>query len=155
DQALAVLAPLPAKVFNTDALPIRARCYVQLGKTNDLEALVQIAKRAVNLSPNAVINFAGILMDAGRSKTAVEILQLVLRSRPINAGTLTMLAKAELVEKDFASARRHLLSAAGLDLLSPEIAYLQAELEFEQGNVTAALPFIKKALERAPNSPDI
>jgi tetratricopeptide (TPR) repeat protein len=155
DRALAILTPLPARVLNTDALSIRATCYVQLSRTNDLDALVQLAKKAVTLSPNAVLRFVGVLMDAGRSKTAIDILQLILKSRPNDAGTLTMLAKAELSEKDFASARRHLMSAAGLDSLSPEVAYLQAELEFEQGNLKAALPFLKKALQRAPNSPDI
>ncbi|HYJ92162.1 MAG TPA: tetratricopeptide repeat protein [Pyrinomonadaceae bacterium] len=155
DQALTVVASLPAKVLNTDALAIRATCYVQLGRTNDLDALVPLAEKAVTLSPSAVMRFAGVMIDAGRSKTAIDILQLILRSRPNDAKTLTMLGKAELMEKNFASARRHLISAAGLDLLSPEVAYLQAELEFEQGNAIAALPFLKKALQLAPNSPDI
>jgi len=155
DEALAVVSRLPTKSFNTDALAIRATCYARLGRVNDLDALVPLAKPAAPLNPDTVMKFAGVMIDAGRAKTAIEMLQFILRSMPNNAKTLTMLGKAEIMEKDFASARRHLGSAASLDPLSPEVDYLQAELELEQGNAADALRLLKKALQLAPNSPDI
>jgi|KBSMisStaDraftv2_1062788.scaffolds.fasta_scaffold149037_2 tetratricopeptide (TPR) repeat protein len=154
-QALAVVAALPAAVVNTDALPIRATCYVQLGKTNDLDALVPLAKKAVTASPNAVMRFAGVMIDAGRSRAALEVLQLISRSMPTNSKALTLQGRAEIMEKDFAAAQQYLGRAAALEADSPEVAYLQAQLEIEQGNVAAAVPFLKKALQLAPNSPDI
>jgi uncharacterized protein HemY len=61
-QALSVAAALPAAVLNTDALAIRATCYVQLGKAGELDALVPVAKKAVPASPNAVMRFAGVII---------------------------------------------------------------------------------------------
>jgi tetratricopeptide (TPR) repeat protein len=154
-QALMVAAALPAAVLNTDALAIRATCYIQLGKTNELDELVPIAKKAVTASPNAVMRFAGVMIDAGRSRAAVEVLEPILRSMPANSKALTLLGKAEIMEKDFVAARQHLGRADALEPNSPEVAYLQAQLEIEQGNAPAAVPFLKKAMQLAPNSPDI
>jgi len=154
-QALAVAAGLPAAVLNTDALAIRATCYVQLGRTSDLDVLVPIAKKGITTSPNAVMRFAGVMIDAGRSKAVIEVLQLVSRSMPANSKALTLLGKAEIMEKDFAAAQQHLGRAAALEANSPEVAYLQAQLEIERGNVGAAIPFLKKAVQLAPSSPDI
>jgi len=154
-QALTVAAALPAAVLNTEALAIRATCYLQLGKTSELDELVPIAKKAVAASPNAVMRFAGVMIDGGRSKAAVEVLQLVLRSMPANSKGLTLLGKAEIMEKDFVAARQHLGRASALEPDSPEVAYIQAQLETEQGNVAAAVPLLKKALQLEPNSLDI
>src|SRR6185369_4919002 len=123
--------------------------------TGELDALVPLAKKAVTASPNAVMRFAGVMIDAGRYKPAVEVLQLISRSMPANSKGLTLLGKAEILEQDLATARQHLSRAAALEPDSPEVAYLQAQLEIEQGNVTAAVPFLKKASRLAPNSPDI
>jgi len=155
EQALSVAASLPQKVLNTDALPIRASCYIHLGRPNDLDSLVPLAKSAITVSPNAVRRFAGVLIDGGRSKTAIDVLQLVLRAMPTDPATLTLLGKAEIIEKDLTSARRHFGQAAVIDAGSPEVDYLLAEIELEQGHASAALPFLKKALQLAPDSPDI
>ena len=155
DRALAVAATLPVKVLNSDALAIRATCYARLGRTSDVDALVPVAKQAATLTPDAVMKFAAVMVDAGRPEITIDVLQPVLRAMPNSAKPLTMLSKAELMQKDLASARRHLASAASLDPLSPEVAYLQAELEVAQGNAAAAIPLLKKALQLAPNSADI
>jgi tetratricopeptide (TPR) repeat protein len=153
--ALSVMAKLPAAVLNTDALAMRAKCYLQLGDTGNLNALIPLAKRAVTLSPNAVMRFAAVMIDAGQAKTAEEVLTAVSRSMPTNSTALTLLGKAEILEKNFTLARQHLERAAKLEKDSTEVAYLLAELEMEQGHAAAAVTLLKRASQLAPDSPDI
>jgi tetratricopeptide (TPR) repeat protein len=153
--ALKVADVLPLAVKNGDALPIRASCYLQLGQTNNIDALVPLAKKAVTTNGDAVMKLADILIGAGQPRAAAQILDLAVTASPKNAGALLLLGKAEIYEKDFAHARAHLRRAAILQPESAEVWYLQGQLETEQGNTPAALRLLKKASLLAPASTEI
>jgi thioredoxin-like negative regulator of GroEL len=99
-RSLDVIEKLPMSLQTTDALPVRAICYFQLGERVKFDALLPLAKKAAISKPVVAVKFAQVLLDAGLSKEAVEL----LRSAPVfssNAASLILLAKGEIAEKTF------------------------------------------------------
>src|SRR5262249_34855701 len=104
---------------------------------------------------NAVMRWADVMIEGGRPKMAEDVLAAVVKLTPANSKALTLLGKAEIAAMEFPAASQHLGRAAALQPDSPEIPYLQPQLENEQGNVATAVPLLKKSSQLAPDSRDV
>jgi tetratricopeptide (TPR) repeat protein len=153
-RSLAVVEKLPLNVQASDALPVRAICYAQLGDTVGFDASIAQAKRLVATKPTVAVRFVDILLTAGRRPQAVDLLRSLAAAFPKNARILVMLAKVQIGDKDHSQARLNLNRAGALDPRLPEIWSQSASLEAAEGRPHLALKFLEKALELGPDSTD-
>ena len=153
--SLDVLGGLPDAAKSSEALPILAESYVRLGRLSDLDALIPQAKGAWSRDPGPVVKFAGILIDSGRARPAIELLRSIANAWPKNAGVFILLGKAEILEKDYAPARAHLNGAQKLGPPSSQLWYTMGQLEIAMGNLPGAVVLLKKASLLEPASTEI
>ena len=150
-KALENVEKLVVSVKNTDALPVRASCYLQNGELEKVNSLVTLAKSSAKQHPKIAFNFAEVLSRADSYKEAAEILRFVVSVMPNNADALVLLAKSEIYIKDFTNAEIHLTQASKINAESPELLFVQSLLESEQGNNKKSLDLLRKSLAVNPN----
>lgn len=152
DKASTDIEKLDSKIKNADALPVRAKCYLQNGETQKINALISTAKILAKQNPATAVNFAAVLSDAAMYKESAEVLRVVAANFPQNADALILLAKSEIYAKDLANAKIHLSRAEKLKSPSPDLIFVEGLLESEQGNAAQALDLMEKSLALNPNS---
>lgn len=151
-KALETAEKLPLNIKNSDALPVFAVCYLELGDKVKFDALIPSAKKIVPTKTTISLKFAEILLNAKQNPQAVELLRAVTIAAPKNVKALILLGKAEIYAGDFANAKKHLAQAEALQPKSAEVFFLQAMLENSQGNSTASFDLLEKAVSLEPNS---
>ncbi len=144
--SLKLLEKLPVKIKNTDALPVRAECYLETDDKKNFLSLIPLAKLIARQNLTVTIKFAEILNQAGMSKNAVELLRLTILTAPKNSEVLLLLARSEVLVKDFANARIHLSQAEKAEPVSEKLFFTKSLFESEQGNDQAAFDLLEKSL---------
>lgn len=154
-KSLAVIEKLPVKLKNTDALPIAAANYLELGDKQKLNALVPLMKKAAAASPALAVQCAEVLQNAGMQAETVALLRSALVAAPKNVGVLVFLGRLEVKAKEFAQAKQHLDRAAILQPKSAEVLFAESSLENARGNSAKAFDLLNQARQLAPKSPTI
>lgn len=151
-KALTMIEKVAVKIKNSDALSVRAECFLQSGDKQKAFALIPAAKNLAKQNPEITIKFAEILNDAAMYKESADILRLVAANAPNNADVLILLAKTEIYAKDLANAKIHLNQALKINSDSPDLFFVKGLLESEQGNAAQSLDMLEKSLAANPNS---
>lgn len=151
-KTLQTVEKLNVKTKNSDALPIRAECYLKSSENEKVNSLIPLAKNIVKENQAVSIKFAEVLADHEMYKESADVLRSVVLSAPQNVDALILLAKSEIFIKDLANAEIHLNRAAKINSNSPNLLFVQAILESEQGNHLKALELLEKSLAFDPNS---
>lgn len=154
-KSLKITGQLPPKIQNSDALSLRAACYLDSGNKEKLMPLFATARSLAKQNRIAAIKFAEVLSKAAMYKETAELLRLVVLSPDREAGELMLLAKSEIFLKEFKNAKTHISQAEKLRAESGELFFVKALLESEQGNNVQSLEFLEKASSANPNSPEI
>ncbi len=154
-KALSVAEKLPVKIKNTDALPFRAACYLEIGDKENFTSLIPAAKLLAKQNPPIAIKFAEVLSEAAMHRETSDLLRLVIVSVPKNIDALLLLAKSEINLKDFSNAKIHLAQAEGIQPNSGKLLSIKSFLESEQGNNTQSLELLEKALAENPNNIEV
>jgi len=151
-KALEIAEKLPLKVRNSEALPLRATCYLGSGDKKNFDTLMLLAKSLAAQNPNVGVQLAEVLSKAARYQEAADFLLPIVAVSPQNPGALLLLAKSEIFLKDFAKARIHLEQAEKIEPASAQMFFAKAVLESEQGNYTGSLGLLERSLSENPNN---
>ncbi|MDQ3181479.1 MAG: tetratricopeptide repeat protein [Acidobacteriota bacterium] len=154
-KALSAAEKLPTKIKNSEALPLRADCYLQTGDQKNFALLIPFAKISAKQNPPTALKFAEVLSRAAMHQETADLLRPVVAAAPKNADALLLLAKSEIYLKDFANAKIHLAQAEKIQPASAQIYFVKSFLESEQGNTTQALDLLEKSLTIEPNNAEI
>jgi tetratricopeptide (TPR) repeat protein len=154
-RSLKITEQLPAKIQNSDALSLRASCYLAANDKEKFAPLFVTAKSLVKRNRMTVIKFAEVLSKSAMHKEAAELLRLVVLSPAREGRELILLAKSEIFLKEFKNANTHLSQAEKLKHESSELLFVKALLESGQGNNVQSLESLEKASSARPNSSEI
>jgi tetratricopeptide (TPR) repeat protein len=154
-KALATAEKLPLKIKNTEALPLRANCYLKTGDKNSFAALILLSKNLAKQNTLIAIKFAEVISNAAMYKETKDLLSLVVALQPKNTDALLMLAKSEIYLKDFVNAKLHLAQVEKIKPVKAEFFFVKSALESEQGNNLQAFDLIENAVNLNPNNVDI
>ncbi|MGI8467403.1 MAG: tetratricopeptide repeat protein, partial [Pyrinomonadaceae bacterium] len=154
-KSLAAIEKLPVKTKNTDALPVAAANYLELGNKQKLNELVPLMKKASAANPSLASQCAEVLQNAGMKEESVALLQAALSNAPNDVGVLVFLARLEVKTKDFDEAKRHLDRAAKLQPKSAEVLFAESSLANALGNSSKAFDLLIQARQIAPKTPAI
>lgn len=144
---------LPIKIKRADALPLRAKCYLQAGNKKELALLIPQARIHARQKPAIAIEFAEILFSGGSYKETVELTNRVIAGSPNNFDGLLLLAKAEISLKDLTAAKTHLTRAEKIRPDSAELFFTRSLLETEEGKYQAAYESLERSLTLNSNNP--
>ncbi|NOT48788.1 MAG: tetratricopeptide repeat protein [Acidobacteria bacterium] len=150
--ALKNVESLPLKIKNREALPLRGACYLELGDNDNFSSSILIANGLSKQDQAVALKFAEVLSKRGLHKETSELLNTIVLYVPQNLEALLLLAKSEILLKDFPHAKIHLLQAERIGPNSPELLFIKSLLESEQGNNAAALQLLQKCLALNPNT---
>ena len=153
--SLKFVEKLPLTLQNSDALPLRANCYLELGDKKTLASLISIAKTIAKQNPAVAVGFAEVLAKAEMHKETVDLLRLVVISTQKNIEALLNLAKSEIYLKDFANAKIHLAQAEKIQPNSAELLFAKSLFESEQGNNAQSFELLEKSLAENPNNTQV
>lgn len=153
--ALKTAEKLSLKIRDSDALPIRATCYLASGDNKKFDALIPLAKALTRRAPTVAVTFAEALSRAARYKEAADILRLVIAASPKNTDALLLLARSEVFLKDYANAKVHLDEIEKIRPSSSRMFFVKAILESEQGNNVRALDLLERSLVEDPNDTEV
>jgi tetratricopeptide (TPR) repeat protein len=151
-KALNLVAKLPLKIRNSDALPIRADCYLAAKDKQNFTALIPFAKTLTKTNSSISVAFAEVLIKAVMMKEAADLLRLTVVSAPKNVEALLLLAKTEIFLKDFANAKIRLAQAEKIEANSAELFFIKSLIESEQNNYGEAYQLLEKSLSLNSNS---
>lgn len=154
-KTLILVEKLPLKIKNTEALALRAECYLKTNDQKNFAALLPIAKITAKQNQTIAVEFAEVLSNAGKHKETVELLRLVAVAPSKNFTALILLAKSEIYLKDLANAKIHLAQAEKIAPNSTELFFVKSLLEGEQGENQKALDLLEKSLADNPNNVQI
>lgn len=154
-KSLKTTEQLPAKIQNSDALSLRAACYIAVKDKEKLAPLLATARSLVHQNRIAVINFAEVLSKAAMHRETADLLRLVVLSQAREARELLLLAKSEIFLKDLKNAITHIGHAEKLQPETGELLFVKALLESEQGNNAQSLEFLERASSTSPNNSEI
>jgi tetratricopeptide (TPR) repeat protein len=154
-KALSLAEKLPLKIKNTDALPMRAECYLAAKDKKSFMALIPLAKSLTKTNPKVSLDFAEVLIRALMMKEAADLLRLTILSAPKNVEALLLLAKTEIFLKDFANAKVRLAQAEKIEANSAELFFIKSLIESEQNNYKEAYEFLEKSLSLNSNNPRV
>lgn len=153
--ALENVEKLAVNVRNSDALPVRAVCYLQLGEREKVNSLIVSVKNIVKQNPATALKFAEVLSRTALYKESAEVLRSIIAVAPNNADALSLLAKSEIYLKDLANAEKHLSQASRINAASQDLIFVRSLLESERGNDKQSLDLLEKSLAANPNSADV
>ncbi len=151
-RALILAENLPLKIKNGEAVPFRAACYLESGDTKNFSLLIPITRTLAKQNPAVAVKLAVVLSKAARHKETADVLRLVIFSAPQNTEALILLAKSEIILKDFSNAKIHLGLAEKIQPTSAELLFVQSLFEGEQGNNARSLEFLERSLAVNPDN---
>lgn len=151
-RAMFLIEKLPLKLKNSEALPLRASCYLANDDRKNLAAAIATAKTLTKQNPGLVVRFAEVLSKANKHKETADLLGLTVVSELQNIKALLLLAKSEIYLKDIAKAKIHLAQAEKIQPESTELFFVKAIFETEQGKPKEAVILLEKALVSNPNN---
>lgn len=154
-RALIVLEKLPLKIRNGRALPVRGSCYLESGDRRRLMALIPLARVVAKQDAKGSTEFADVLIRGGLAKDAVGVLRIASVADPTNVAVLLLLAKAEVVLRNFANARAYLARAEKLRPDSAELYFVLSLVESEQNILASAYEALEKSLSINSNDPKV
>lgn len=144
---------LPIKIRKSDALPLRAKCYLQAGNKKELGLLMPLARIQARQGPTIAVEFAEILFSGGFYKETVELAKRVVAGSPNNFDGLFLLAKTEISLRDLTAAKIHLARAEKLRPDSAELFFTRSLIETEEGKYQAAYESLERSLTLNSNNP--
>lgn len=150
--AQSTINKLPLKAKNSDALSLRAKCYLETGNKKNVVSLIPLAKMSIRQNLVSALSFAEVISKSAMHKEAAEVLRLVVATSPKNTKALLLLTRSEIYLKNYAGARVHLAWAEKIQPESAELLFAKAFLESEQGNNTQALNLLEKSLALNPDN---
>ena len=153
-RALKTAEELSVRIRDSEALPIRAACYLESGDEKSLDALILAAKKLAKQNPTVAIKFAEVLSKAARHKETTEILRLVIAASPKNPAALVLLARSEISLKDYPNAKIHLEQAETNQLVSADVLFVRSILEKDLGNIVQSMALLERSLAEDPNNTD-
>lgn len=145
-KAVAFAEKLSAIVRNSDALSLRATCYIASADSNGLAALIATAKKSAARNQKAAFGLATVLASASMNRESADLLLLLVTAAPKNFEALMLLAKTEIALREYAKARTRIIQAEKIQPKSPDLLFVKSLLESEQGNNGAALDLLEQAL---------
>lgn len=145
-EALSLVQKLSLKVKNGSALPVRGTCYLEAGDKKGLLQLIPFAKLSARQDPNGAIEFAEILLRGRLPKEAADLLRITASVNPKLPAVLLLLAKTEVLLKDFVNAKVHLEAAEKVAPNSAELFFIRSLLAVEQNNYPLAYEWLEKSL---------
>lgn len=151
-KALTTVEKLAVKVKNSDALPLRARCYLQSGEREKAVSLIVQAKNTAKQNPVTATKFAEVFTADALYRESADVLRIVVAGAPNNADALIALAKAEIYTRDLTNAAIHLKLAAKTNPNAPDLLFVQSLLAGERGDVAESLTLLEKSLAVNPDS---
>ncbi len=151
-RALILAEKLPLKIKNGEALPLRATCYLEFGDKKNFALLIPLTKTLARQNPTVAVKFAVVLSKAAMHKETADLLRLVVVAAPKDTEGLLLLAKSEIVLKDFSNAKIHLTQAEKLDPKSAELFFVKSIFESEQGNSARSLELLERSLAENPDN---
>ena len=151
-RALILAEKLPLKNKNSEALPLRATCYLESGDKKNFALLIPIAKTLAKQNPPVAVKFAVVLSKAAMHKETADLLRLVVAAVPKDTEALLLLAKSEIGLKDFSNAKIHLAQAEKIEPKSAELFFVKSIFESEQGNNAQSLDLLEKSLAENPDN---
>lgn len=152
-EAASLVDKLPVRIRKAEALPLRAKCYLQAGNKKALASLIPLARIQARQNPAIAIDVAGMLFSGGFYKETVDLTKQVIAATPNNFNALLLLAKAEISLKDLAEARTHLARAEKISSDSAELFFTRSLLETEEGKYQAAYESLERSLTLNSNNP--
>jgi len=153
--ALRTSDQLPTAIKNTQALAMRAGCYIDLGDKAGFASTVTAARSLLKQDPQLLVKYAEVLSKRGAHQAVVELLRPLVVSRPQNADAFLLLAKAEVFLKQFELAETHISRAEKLDPTSAKILFVKAVLKSQRGNESESLELLEKAIAADPGDLEI
>lgn len=150
--ALLISNKLATKIKNTKALPLQADCFIKTNDRSKLKNLITLVKLLDKNEIETVLEFSEIISNDSMQTDAIDILQNLLSKSPANEKILLLLAKAEILSKDFTSAKKHISQIEKLYTNSFELLFVKGLLEAEQGNDLEAIEFFEQYLAIDPTS---
>jgi tetratricopeptide (TPR) repeat protein len=147
-KALEAIDRLPAKIKNSDSLPLRAICLLRLDDAESFAALIPLVRPVLKQNPTTATKFADVLIEAKLFKEAADLLNQIIKFSPKNTDAIILLAKSEIYLRDFVKAKNHIANAQKLQPKSLQLALTTSLWESEQGNNLAALSLIEQLLTR-------
>jgi tetratricopeptide (TPR) repeat protein len=154
-KAMLAVEKLPLKIKNSEALPIRATCFLRMDDKKSLATLIPLANSLNKQNPVAATKFAAVLNEASLYKEAVDLLRQIVASSPKNLDALLLLAKSEIFLKDFSNAKNHIAAAETLQPNSQQLFLVKSFWESEQGNNGEALILLEQVLAEKPDSVEV
>ena len=153
--ALILTEKLTVKFKNSEALPLRAACYLDSNDKKNFASLIASEKLLAKQNPGVAFKFAEVLSKAAMYKETADLLRLVVVSAPKNTDALLLLAKSEIYLKDFANAKIHLAQVEKVEPNSGKLLFVKSFLESEQGNSAQALELLEKSLAENLNNTEV
>ncbi len=153
-KALVLADKLTLKIKNSEALPLRASCYLESNDKKNFAPLIASAKLLAKQNPPVAVKFAEVLSNATMHKETSGLLRLVIVAAPKNTDALLLLAKSEIYLKDYSNANIHLAQAEKIEPNSGKLFFVKAFLESEQGKSAQSLELLEKSLAVTPNNPE-
>ena len=154
-RALKTAERLSVRIRDSAALPLRATCYLESGDKKNFNALISQAKTLARRNPVLSVRFAQVLSKASRHKETADLLRLVLAVSPNNANALLLLAKSEILLKDYSTARIHLAQAERIQPISADLFFVKSILESERGNNIESSDLLERSLAEDPNNTEV
>lgn len=151
--AMKLADKLSIRAKKADALPLRAKCYLQTDNRKELTLLIPLAKIQARQNPAIAIDFAGILFSGGFYKETVDLTNRVIAGSPNNFDGLLLLARSEISLRDLTTAKTHLIKAEKIRPRSAELFFIRALLETEEGKYQAAYESLERSLTLNSNNP--
>jgi tetratricopeptide (TPR) repeat protein len=145
-KALETIEKLSVKVKNSEALPLRASCFLRLDDAKSFAALIPLAKPLSKQNSVTASKFADVLIKAALFKEAVDLLSQIVLYSPRNAESFLLLAKSEIYLKDFTKAKNHINTGEKFQPKSIQLALVKSLWESEQGNNMEALNLLEQVL---------
>lgn len=154
-KALETAEQLSLKARNSEALPLRATCYLESGDKKNFDVLMSRSKILARQDPILSVRFAQVLSKASMHKEAADLLRMVVAISPNNANALLLLAKSEILFKDYSSAKIHLAYAERIQPISADLFFVKSILESEQGNNIESSDLLERSLAEDPNNTEV
>jgi TolB-like protein/Flp pilus assembly protein TadD len=157
----AILAARNAATRALDLSPESSEALAVLGHAErldgNMEAAGQLLQKAIEIAPNdsVALWYYGLYLGAdARPDEAILTLQKLLRLDPLNETFFIALGASLSFVQRYAEAREIFDSLERINPKNPSLGFNQGLLQFQQGNLAAAIAPMVESVELDPNDPE-
>lgn len=130
-----------------------ARCYMEIGKSEDAEVLVRQYLSRNNSSAQAHALLGRVLLKNGRTTEAKQEFRHAQLLDPLFMDARLGLAACEIFDKDYSGAIRLLEAARSISPKNNDVLLMEAEAQYKNSNRAAALLELHEVLRNDPANP--